>query len=44
VSTNASHLKPLDKSEALSILTEATILPIAVQLYTPGSTPSELEA
>jgi len=28
VSTNASHLRPLDRSEALSILTEATILPL----------------
>src|SRR5438105_4385577 len=34
VSTNALHLRPLDKSEALSILTEATILPIFLGLLT----------
>src|SRR2546430_9680005 len=32
VSTKASHLTPLDRSEALSILTEATILPIVLSL------------
>src|SRR6266852_3932352 len=32
VSTNASHLRPLETSEALSILTEAMILPIIQSL------------